>query len=346
MRNLIAELQQVDSSHLYDVWVPGDVAATLRPMAPNFSVIPTDAGAYTLSEQIGFLRALRRRHYDLVHFAMQQQPVLYFRTRVSTFHDLTIVHHATTNSRALVGVLFRLVATAMFAVTLRSSRMVIVPSEATRHAVMQFARLPKSKTAVTLEAADVTSSDTSPFPVEFPRFLLYVGNFYEYKNVRRLVEAHQRLLVEDPDLGLVLVGRMHRAAQPLVEEIKRSGARNILFTGYIEESHRNWLYRNCHAYVFPSLSEGFGLPGLEAMSFGAPVIAARASSLPEVYRDGAAYFDPLDVDDMVSTISGVIASEDVRTDLRNRGREVLATYSWRKTAEETLAVYDSVLRAL
>ncbi|MGS0038163.1 glycosyltransferase, partial [Escherichia coli] len=92
---------------------------------------------------------------------------------------------------------------------------------------------------------------------EHARFLLYVGNFYAYKNVRRLIEAHQRLLAEQPDLGLVLVGRLHRAAQPLIKEIEQSGVRNVTFTGYVTEGQRNWLYENCEAYIFPSLSEGF-----------------------------------------------------------------------------------------
>jgi len=345
VRNLIAQLQELDHTTQYDVWLPPEIAEKIAFAGANFHAVPTSAGAYTLGEQFGFLRALLRRRYDLVHFAMQQQPVFYFRPRVSTFHDLTIVHHDTSNSSPLVNRAFRVAATLMFSITLRTSRVVIVPSEATRSAVVKFARIPRRKTLVTLEAADVTSTETTPYGVLSDRFLLYVGNFYDYKNVRRLIEAHQRILEDDPDLGLVLVGRMHKAAQPLVEGMARSGARNITFTGYIDEAERNWLYENCEAYVFPSLSEGFGLPGLEAMAFGAPVIAARATSLPEVYRDGAAYFDPLDVDDMVSVIRSVVSSPQRQADLRERGRAVLDGYDWRRTAEQTLEAYDAALRA-
>lgn len=343
VRNLIAELQEIDQSTQYDVWVPAAAADDIDLPGSNFTVVPTSAGAYTLKEQISFLRHLLRRRYDLVHFAMQQQPVLYFRPRISTFHDLTLVHYDTTNSNALVNHVFRLVATVMFSITLRTSRLVIVPSEATRRAVQSFARIPARKTVVTLEAADVTSRETDVYPVKHDRFILYVGNFYAYKNVRRLIEAHQRLLVDEPDLGLVLVGRLHRAAQPLIKEIEQSGARNVTFTGYVTEGQRNWLFQRCEAYVFPSLSEGFGLPGLEAISFGAPVVAARATSLPEVYGDGAAYFDPFDVEDMAATIHRVVSDPELKDELRSAGERVLNSYSWRRTAEQTLAAYDLAL---
>lgn len=344
IRNLIAELQELDRSSTYEIWVPADVAANIELSAPNFRVMTTAAGAYSLAEQFSFLRQLLRRRYDLVHFAMQQQPVFYFRPRVSTFHDLTIVRHDTTNASVLVNRAFRLAATLMFAITLRANRLIIVPSEATRQAVIKFARIPAKKTVVTLEAADVTSHTTAPYPVGYKRFLLYVGNFYEYKNVRRLIEVHQQLLVDQPDLGLVLVGRLHRAAKPLLDDIERGQAKNVTFTGYIDEGERNWLYAHCEAYIFPSLSEGFGLPGLEAIAFGAPVIAARATSLPEVYQDGAAYFDPLNVDDMVDTIGRVVTTPAEQDSLRVAGKRVLDTYSWRRTAEQTLAAYDAALR--
>ncbi|MFV7878552.1 glycosyltransferase, partial [Enterococcus faecium] len=107
---------------------------------------------------------LMKRRYDLVHVAMQQQPVFYFRPRVSTFHDLTLVYHDTTNANALVNRAFRLVTSVMFSITLRASRLVIVPSEATRRAVQAFAHIPTRKTVVTLEAADVTSRETEAYP--------------------------------------------------------------------------------------------------------------------------------------------------------------------------------------
>ncbi len=343
VRNLIDQLQCVDRETEYDIYVPSTIANELRFTAPNFHPRASDARAYSPAEQLSFARELSREGYDLVHFAMQQQPILYLRPHVTTFHDLTIVHHNTLNKGRIFNALFRTVAAILFSITLRTSRVVIVPSTATKDAVMSFGRVPPRKIVVTPEAADVTGGELAPYDLPFSRYLLYVGNFYEYKNVERLVQAHQRLLAHDPDLGLVLVGRIHRAAESLVERIEQSAFRNVVLTGYIDEAQRNWLYANSLAYVFPSLSEGFGLPALEAMAFGAPVAAARATSLPEVCRDAAVYFDPYDVDDMVAQLGEIVSSEALRRRLRERSRSVLAGYSWRRMAEQTHQAYELAL---
>lgn len=340
VRNLIAELQTLDTETLYDIYVPKEVVAAPPITSANVRWRACSARAYSLAEQLTFLGQLLWRKYDLVHFAMQQQPALYLRPHVTTFHDLTIVSYDTLNGSQLINKSFRMVASLLFRVTLRTSRVVIVPSHATKRAVVSFANLPDSKIVVTPEAADIVRGELAPYELPFSRYILYVGNFYEYKNVARLVQAHQRLREDDPNLGLVLVGRIHRAANALVSLIEESSLQNVVMTGFIDDAQRNYLYANCAAYVFPSLSEGFGLPGLEAMAFGAPVIAARATSLPEVYLDAAHYFDPYDVDDMVEQIKTVISSDEVKSAMRIRNASVLDAYSWRRMAEQTLAVYE------
>jgi glycosyltransferase involved in cell wall biosynthesis len=105
------------------------------------------------------------------------------------------------------------------------------------------------------------------------------------------------------------------------------------------------LYGAARVYVFVSLQEGFGLPGLEAMAAGVPVVAARAGSLPEIYADAAEYCDPRDVESIVAALSNVSGDERLRTRLRARGRERAAEFSWQSTAERTLAVYRDAVSA-
>src|SRR5690606_20601285 len=105
-----------------------------------------------------------------------------------------------------------------------------------------------------------------------------------------------------------------------------------------------WLYKNTSAYVFPSLMEGFGLPGLEAMLYGAPVISSNATCLPEVYGDAAVYFDPKNTKEMADKIDTVLSSEPLRNELVEKGHEQAANCSWRRMAEETHAVEMSVLK--
>ncbi|HET7827329.1 MAG TPA: glycosyltransferase, partial [Candidatus Saccharimonadales bacterium] len=111
----------------------------------------------------------------------------------------------------------------------------------------------------------------------------------------------------------------------------------------VSEGQLRWLYENTAAYVFPTLSEGFGLPALEAMIHGAPVVSSQATCLPEIYGQAALYFDPRSVKDMALKIDQVLSDPRLRTDLINTGRAQAARYSWQRMAEQTLAVYQKLL---
>ncbi|MGH7194246.1 MAG: glycosyltransferase, partial [Candidatus Saccharimonadales bacterium] len=118
---------------------------------------------------------------------------------------------------------------------------------------------------------------------------------------------------------------------------------NLYFPGFVTEAQLRWLYERCEAYIFPSLSEGFGLPGLEAMRHGAPVISSNATCLPEIYGDGAHYFDPLDAGAIAEAIDNVLSDKDLRDGLIKKGRARVKQYSWRRMAEQTLDVYKQAL---
>ncbi|MGH7238307.1 MAG: glycosyltransferase family 4 protein, partial [Candidatus Saccharimonadales bacterium] len=124
---------------------------------------------------------------------------------------------------------------------------------------------------------------------------------------------------------------------------KDRGIKNVLFTDFITDGQLKWMYQNCRAYIFPSLSEGFGLPGLEAMVHGAPVISSNAACLPEVYGNAAHYFDPSSTRDMVTKINEVLDNDGLRQVLIQAGLEQAKKYSWERMAEQTLAVYKQAL---
>jgi glycosyltransferase involved in cell wall biosynthesis len=118
----------------------------------------------------------------------------------------------------------------------------------------------------------------------------------------------------------------------------------VVLTGFIPDGQLKWAMQNARAYIYPSLSEGFGLPPLEAMLNGTPVVASNATCIPEVCGEAAAYFDPLDVEDMATAINKVITNEKRRAELIAKGHQQVKKYSWRRMAEETLAVYKEVLK--
>jgi glycosyltransferase involved in cell wall biosynthesis len=140
-----------------------------------------------------------------------------------------------------------------------------------------------------------------------------------------------------------LVGKLNAGARANKELFEKNDYKNIVFTDFIPNSQRDWLYQHAEAYIFPSLTEGFGLPGLEAMGYGAPVISSDATCLPEVYGDAAQYFNPLDIDNIATSIDTVISDETLQKELARKGYFKIKEYSWKRMAEQTLQVYNEVL---
>jgi glycosyltransferase involved in cell wall biosynthesis len=178
-------------------------------------------------------------------------------------------------------------------------------------------------------------------PLEGSPFILYVGNAYPYKNLERLVESFD--LLDRPDYQLVLVGKKDYFYERLQTFIAQRGLKNVIFTGFVSDGQLAWLYQHAAAYVFPSLSEGFGLPGLEAMAAGLPVISSNATCLPEVYGSAAHYFNPHDSADMATKIREVLDDDKLRQQLISAGQIRVKDFSWERMARETLEVYREVL---
>ncbi len=174
-------------------------------------------------------------------------------------------------------------------------------------------------------------------------YLLYVGSAYPHKNLERLLQVFKIVLKKYPDLHLVLAGKIdyfYQRLQKIAEEINLKS--QVIFPGHVSDQELTWLYENGLAYIFPSLSEGFGLPGLEAMKQGLPVVCSNQGPLPEIYNQGAVYFNPEDTQEMADIILKVINSEDLREKLKKAGQNQIKKYSWQKCAQETLRVYESL----
>lgn len=344
VERLLHYLQQIDKSTKYSVLVLAKDKDFWRPTADNFHVRVADFKNYSLAEQIGFKRFLDKLSPDLVHFCMPQQPILYKGAHVTTFHDLTLLKTYNSDKNWLVFHFKQFVGEFVFKSVLKSSRYILTPSRFTKNELLKFINIPADKIAITPEAADVFIDKLVPYEHPFKQFILYVGQQSDYKNIRRLGDAHQKLLEKHPDLGLILVGRINASAGSNQNYFKEKGYRNIIFTDFLPNEERDWLYANTAAYVFPSLLEGFGLPGLEAMGYGAPVVSSNATCLPEVYDDAAHYFDPYNTDDMARAIDDVLTDEKLRSNLIKEGHKQVAKYSWLRTAKQTHSVYIDAIR--
>ncbi len=349
VERLLHYLQEIDHENQYVILLDKKDFDGWTATNPNFSKVSLDVPNYSVKEQIGYLKLLRTLDVDLVHFAMPQQPIFYFGPSVTTIHDLTLLNFknyddssklAYNLKQIIFGILVRHVA--------RKSRAVITPTNYVKQDLAEHLHVNPDKIVVTYESAELVTQGTSE-PVEQlagRQFIMYVGRMDPYKNIRRLIEAHQQLLKTHPDLHLALPGKKDGNVQVIEQWTKDNGYKNVHFLGFITDAQLRWLYENTSAYTLASLSEGFGLGGLEAMSYNSPLVSSNATCLPEVYKDGAYYFDPTSVDDMATKINDVLTDDTLRAELIQNGKKVIAGYSWKKMAEETLAAYEKALRKI
>jgi glycosyltransferase involved in cell wall biosynthesis len=298
-----------------------------------------------------FLRG-RGRHFDLVHITSNNYPFA-LRNGVCTIHDVTFKTWFD-RKRGIPGSarLAQIYLTAVIRNCLRNARAVIAVSGSTK---MEIARLfGASESALRKievihegwEHLDDYDADCAAFPFEDAGYLFFLGSYRVHKNLTRLLEAFLLALPQiPPQKKLVISGSSGRLAdghRRLIERINGNGER-VVFTGYVSNACVQRLYAKADAFIFPSLSEGFGLPVLEAFHSGTPLLCSRATSLPEVAGDAASYFDPEDVSDIAAAISGFYADPALAGRLRQAGLERLRQFSWTKAAAETVALYRRCL---
>lgn len=341
---LIQHLEQVDNEHRYIILVRQKDENYFKPSNPNFTVQIAEFDNYSFGEQRGFLALLNSLHADLVHFCMPQQPLGYQGTHVTTVHDLTLLNTYNSDKNWLVYHAKQIVGRYVFRTIGKTSANIITPSEYTKNQYVKFAGIAPDKVTVTYESADRFKFEPLPYSeLVNARFLLYVGQQSDYKNIKRLIQAHQQLRERHSDLLLVLVGSLNESAKRNKDWVEKQGYSGVMFTGFVDDATLGWLYLHCAADVFPSLMEGFGLPGLEAMAYGAPVASSNATCLPEIYGDAALYFDPLSVDDIAAVTERLITNPELREEQIQKGNAQLEKYSWKRMAEQTLAVYKKAL---
>lgn len=316
----------------------------METIAPKFEVVTTGVKFFSFAEQLRLLQQIKSHKPDLVFFPAVQQPILYRGKTVTTIQDLTTVRFRNPAKNRIIFWFKTRVYVWVNKIVGRKANHLITPTEFVKDDFARFAHVNSRKITVTHESADKISAKAEPIEaLDGKQYIMYIGRPQPHKNLDRLIDAFESMRQKHPELRLVLAGKKDVLYRRYEKDVQRRGIKNVVFTGFVSEGELRWLYENTAAYIFPSLSEGFGLPPLEAMIHGAPVVSSNATCLPEVNQDAPLYFDPLDVEDMVEKITTMIDDAKLRQKHIARGYKVAGGYSWERMARQTLEVFDQVL---
>ncbi len=344
VERLLTYLQDLDNDNKYVVLVPKKDLDYWTPKNTNFSIVECNYKNYSFAEQTVFAWQLYRLKADLVHFCMPQQPLLYFKKHVTTMYDLILLRSVSSDKNYFYFKFKQLIGWFVFWIVGRSSRYILAITDYTKDDYSRTFGVKPSKVVTTTLAADIVPRSPKKVYVGFDSYIMYLGRQGDHKNIKRLILAHQLLLKKYPNLGLVLVGSKNELVRMNERWVNENNYKNVVFTGFLSDEESAWLYSNAEAYVFPSLMEGFGLPGLEAMIGGAPVVSSNSTCLPEVYGDAALYFDPTDVDEIASSVEKIMEDPKLKKSLIEKGHKRVKLFSWKKMAQETLDVYRKALK--
>lgn len=363
---LLEYLVAHDTDNEYVVFLQDDGIETWKKRYGNFdaqkqkkwTIVRAPYRWYTLAEQIKMPFLLRRYKTDITLFPHFNVPLLFWRPFIVTIHDLIILKFPTERATTLGPLLYKLKHFAGSLVMRHAAlhaKHIITVSEFSKKDICDYYHLTEDRVSVTYEAAHAygepeknnvpqeKDSIMKAFSIQKP-YVLYVGNAYPHKNIEVLLDAAEQTMKQKPNAvtyQIVLVGKRDYFYQRLYEDVQRRGLQDhIVFTGFVTDEQLGGLYRYATAYVFPSLYEGFGLPPLEAMQYGVPVISSNQSCMPEILGDAALMVDPHSVSDILQAIDRVFNDQDLRVQLSQKGKQQVARYSWERMMQETRAIIE------
>lgn len=352
--NLIGQISLSDTENKYTIFLQPKYARSLK-FPKNFRKITANFKHYSLEEQLKFPKLIEKQKVDLMHFPHFNVPLLYNKPFVVTIHDL--LWHKTkglsvTSLSPLKYVLKYGAYRAVVNHALEKAKHIIVPSNFVKNDVVKYGG-EESKITTTYEGVDkqLPKSKEASFKLISKKFKLttpfvvYTGSAYPHKNLKVLIDAiklHQTQ--SDSQLKLVIISSRSIFLDHLNTYVKKHKlSKLIIFTGYLPDTEVKSIYKNALCLVHPSLSEGFGLTGLEAMSVGLPVISSPEGSLKEVYDKAALYIDPKSSFDISAKIDELHEDKSLRDKYIEEGRERVKKFSWKTMTKQTLQVYDKAV---
>ncbi len=343
---LILNLAKIDRNNQYVLFLNKNNWDFFKIDQKNFKKSLADVTWYSLKEQLLLSTLFNKEKVDLLHIPHFNVPLLYRGNFIVTIHDL-IHHHfkeqAVSSKNPILFNIKRLGYKFVINHAIRNSLKIITPSNFVKKELIYYFKLNSAKVTVTHEAAEEEYFSTEATGKNKIRnSILFVGNIYPHKNISNLLEAMSILKNRKKAAKLIIVCPRNIFFQRLLSEINKKDLEGTVeIINYLPTRELVPLFNKITAYVFPSYSEGFGIPGLNAMAAKIPVLASDIPVLKEIYGHAAIYFDPNSAIEIAEKIDKILNDAKTRKEMVEKGNQQVNKYSWGQMAEETLKVYES-----
>lgn len=359
IRNLVIELAKIDKKNEYVLFVRDKDLSGIKNAVSKinhdkqWSFVSTDIHWHSFNEQIKLPQILNKENLDLMHFPYFSVPVLYSGPFVITIHDLILHHYSTgeaTTKNPAIYHIKRLAYKLIIKHAALKAKKIITVSEASKTEISQHLKANSDKISVIYEGIDAQLSQKAKNSTIYPNlpksYFLHVGNLYPHKNMDIVLECFKEIKEQGVgDVYLVIAGKedyFYKKFRQSADAFNLS--ENVKFLGEVSDNVLYNLYKNAHAYISPSLMEGFDLPVVEAMAQGCLVVVSDIPVHREICQDAAIYFSLKSKKDLIAKILEIVKSDKKKFNSQTKQTTAFAAgFSWTKMAEKTLKIYESSL---
>lgn len=347
--NLLKELQKQDKENKYTIFLKKKYFKKLE-LTKNFKKVLVDIPHYTLKEQFLLPKKIKEIKPDLVHFPHFNISIFYRGDFVVTLHDMTI--HKQKKDASKLPLPFYLLKInfykLIFFIAVKRSKIIIVPSESVKQEIQKYYKLKKDKIKVIYEGITKLPKDGNEektlkkYNLTKNKYFFYAGACYPHKNIERVIKAVVLLNKERKEkIVFAIASSRNYFTKRLGKTIKKNKAEEyIKLLGFVKDFELGTLYKNSIAFVYPSLSEGFGLQGLEAMDSETLVLASNIPVFKEIYKENVIYFDPKSISSMESGLAQALRQGDSKKKANiEKGKQFIKIYDWAKMTKATIHAY-------
>ncbi len=357
---LIRNLQKIDRENEYTLFIKPDVDDTVIQETPNFRIVRLEGGFYPLWEQVALPKAAKEAGCELLHCTSNTAPVNTSLPLVVTLHDIIYMESSYLKIMRGSGTAYQNFGNAYRRMVVpkivKKSKKIITVSHFEKNRIADFfgmtgdSRLTAVYNGVSEHFIPVTdASELQRVKAKYhlpDEFFFFLGNTDPKKNTRGTLLAFSNFVKKtQSEMRLVMLDYDRAELDKILDEIgNRELINRIVLTGYVVNTDLPAIYSQCKVFLYPSLRESFGIPMLEAMRCGVPVITSNTSSMPEVSGDAAVIIDPFKPEEITEAMANLMANNTLRTTCISRGLERSKLFTWKEMAEKVLLIYKEILQ--